>query len=55
MTLPDVLKAADRAVIDGDVHGARRLIAEALERCGMPGWETISRRVGNLGRGEGQR
>jgi hypothetical protein len=43
MTLADLLKAADRAVIDGDVHGARRLLAEALERCGLADWGAADR------------
>jgi hypothetical protein len=32
-TLADVLRAADRAIVDGDVYAARRLLAEALARC----------------------
>ena len=43
MTVADVLRAADRAVVVGDVHGARRLVAEALARCGVTDWEATDR------------
>jgi hypothetical protein len=32
-TLADLLGAIDRAIVDGDPHRARRLVAEALDRC----------------------
>ena len=35
MTLADVLRAADAAVVAGDSHAACRFLREALERCAV--------------------